>query len=195
MMASPSASEKRMHTAYTRRRRCRGTYYKGFVLAYVKGFAERLGCSFSSVVNLLLEKVIETNLAGSVEECLGLEVKRLQLMDEEVDLRRTLNVILRSGAYLPQYAEKLFGGESPTFLKESRLPLPALTSVKEQDIVRRILARREKVVSELLEIEDKLLPEERFMVGLEETGWTTRSNRPRGKKTGRSNQQTGGEET
>lgn len=192
-MATTSASGKRMHTAYTRRRRCRGTYYKGYVLAYVSSLAEKLGCSFSAVVNLLLEKVIEKNLAGPIEESLGLEVRRLQLIEEETGLRQTLKVILRSGAYLPQYAEKLFGGEKPTMFRKGRLPLPALTDVREQNIVRRILARRENVVSELLEIEDKLLPEDRFEVGLEETGWTVRSNRPPWRtKTGQSKPKTGG---
>lgn len=78
-------------------------------------------------------------------------------------------------------------------MKKNRLPLPAIASVEEQDIVHRILARREAVVSELLEVADELLPEEQFMVGLEESGWTIRSNRVRGSKAEESKQGYGGE--
>jgi len=175
------------------RRRSRGTYYRGYVLAYVSGLAEKMGCSFSSVVNFLLEKVISES--GEVEEPLTLEVRRQQLLAEEFALRQTLKVLLRSGAYLPQYAQKLFGGKDPKDFgqRKGRLPLPALASTKEQEIVRRILARRERIVMELIEIADKFLPKEQFPVGLEETGWTVRSNRPRGTRTGQSKQETGGE--
>jgi hypothetical protein len=47
----------------------------------------------------------------------------------------------------------------------------------------------------LIEIADKLLPEEQLPVGLEESGWTVRSNRPRGTRTGQSKHETGGENT
>jgi hypothetical protein len=166
-------------------------------LAYVLGVAEKLGCSFSCVVNLLLEKIVSQGLGGEVEEHLGLEIRRQQLLAEEAGLRQTLKVLLRSGAYLPQYAQKLFGGRDPKdfSLRKGRLPLPALASAKEQEIVRRILARRERIVMELIEIADKLLPEEQLPVGLEESGWTVRSNRPRGNRTGQSKHETGGEKT
>ena len=97
---------------------------------------------------------------------------------------------------MPQYAQELFGGKDAkdTVFRKGRLPLPALTSAKEQEIVRRILARRERIVMELTEIVDELLPKEQINVGLEETGWTIRSNRPPWRsKTGRSNKKTGGE--
>lgn len=179
------------------RRRSRGTYYRDYVLAYVSGLATKLGCSFSSVVNFLLEKVISESACGEVEEALTLEVRRQQLLAEEFALRQTLKVLLRSGAYLPQYAQKLFGGKDPKDFgqRKGRLPLPALASTKEQEIVRRILARRERIVMELIEIADKFLPKEQFPVGLEESGWTVRSNRPRGNRTGQSKQETGGEKT
>jgi len=156
--------------------------------------AEKLGCSFSCAVNLLLEKIISQGF-GQIEEHLDLEVRRQQLLAEEAGLRQTLKVLLRSGAYLPQYAQKLFGGRDPKdfVTRKCRLPLPALASAKEQEVVRRILARRERIVMELIEIADKLLPKEQFKVGLEESGWTIRSNRPRGTKTGQSNNKTGGE--
>ena len=179
---SSSSPKRRMHTAYTRRRRCRGTYYQDYILAYVSGLASKLGCSFSSTVNSLLEKTISESLKvrGEVEETLSLEVRRKQLLAEEAGLRQTLNVLLRSGAFLPQYAQKLFGGQDPKDIasRKGRLPLPALASAKEQEIIRRILARRERIVLELIEIADKLLPKEQFKVGLEESGWTVRSNRP-----------------
>ena len=185
-----------MHTAYARRRRCRGTYYKDYVASYVFGVVSRVGCSFSAVVNRLLEKAINEGLSD-IEDKLRLEVRRSQLLDEEAGLRQTLTVLLRSGAYLPQYAEKLFVGQDSRDLltRKGRLPLPAVASAKEQDVVRRILARREKLVEELVEVEDKLLPQDKFSAGLEETGWTTRSNQPprEPKQTGQSRQQTGGE--
>lgn len=97
-VTSSSASKSDMQYAYGSRRRCRGTYYKGFVLAFVSSLAKKVGVSFSAVVNLLLEKLIEGDLAGAVEESVALKVKRLRLLEEEVELRRTLKVILRSGA-------------------------------------------------------------------------------------------------
>lgn len=194
--ASPSASRNLCSLQkFGWRRRSRGTYYRGYVLAYVSGLAGRLGCSFSSVVNFLLEKVISES--GEVEEALSLEVRRQQLLSEEAGLRQTLKVLLRSGAYLPQYAQRLFEGKNSKDLvsRKGRLPLPALASLKEQQIVRRILARRERIVMELLEIADRLLPKEQFPVGLEESGWTVRSNRPRGTRIGQSKHETGGEKT
>jgi hypothetical protein len=195
--ASSPASRKRMQAAGLNRRRSRGTYYKDYILTYVLGVAEKSGCSFSCAVNLLLEKTVSGGLAGEVEEQLGLEVRRQQLLAEEAGLRQILKVLLRSGAYLPQYAQKLFEGRDPKDFayRKGRLPLPALASAKEQEIVRRILARRERIVMELIEIADKLLPKEQFKVGLEESGWTVRSNRPRGTRTGQSKHETGGENT
>lgn len=195
--ASSSASAKRMQYAYPKRRGCRGTYYKDYILTHVLGLAKKLGCSFSCAVNLLLEAMISEGLAGNVEEHLGLEVRRQQLLAEEAALAQIQKVLVRSGAYLPQYAQRLFGGKDPKdiMLGKGRLPLPALASVKEQEIVRRILARREHIVLELIEIADKLLPNEQFPVGLEESGWTVRSNRPRENRTGQSKHETGGENT
>jgi len=184
-----------MQYAYPKRRRCRGTYYKDYILTHVLSLAKKLGCSFSCAVNLLLEAMISEGLAGNVEEHLGLEVRRQHLLAEEAALRQIQKVLLRSGAYLPQYAQRLFGGKDPkdTASRKGRLPLPALASVKEQQIIRRILARRERIVLELLEIADKLLPKEQFPVGLEESGWTVRSNRPQGTRTGQFKHETGGE--
>ena len=175
-----SSASKNLHTAHLNRRRSRGTYYKDYVLAYVLGVSEKLGCSFSCAVNLLLEATISQGLIGEVEEALALEVRRQQLLFEEAGLRQTLKVLLRSGAYLPEYARKLFEGKDARDFayRKGRLPLSALASAKEQEIVKRILARREQIVLELLGIADKLLPKEQFQVGLEESGWTVRSNRP-----------------
>jgi hypothetical protein len=194
--ASSSASKDlcTMHR-FSWRRRSRGVYFKDYVFAFVFGFAEKSRCSFNCAVNLLLEKIISQGLSVQVEEELRLEVRRQQLLAEETSLRQTLTVLLRSGAYLPLYAQGLFEGKDPRDLayRKGRLPLPALASAREQEIVRRILARRERIVMELIEIADKLLPKEQFLVGLTETGWTVRSNRPRGNRTGQSKQKTGGE--
>ncbi|MCZ2808924.1 MAG: hypothetical protein O2V44_06190 [Candidatus Bathyarchaeota archaeon] len=93
------------------RRRCRGTYYQGYILAYVLGFADRVGCSFSRAVNSLLDKAMGEGLSD-VEETLRLEVRREQILAEERSLRERLRVILRSGAYLKDYAEELLLGDS-----------------------------------------------------------------------------------
>ncbi len=191
-----------MHTAYGRRRRCRGTYYKRFVLAFVSGFAERVGCSFSHAVNCLLEKALSEEL-GEVEEKLRLEVRREQLLAEERSLRERLTVILRSGAYLKDYAKELLLGdlEQISSLKR-RIGVYAHVKPKELNVILRILKRREDLVDELLEVEDKLLPSEAYPFMVTEHGWTigdsvyTRDKIRRlkpNRKTGQSKQRTGGE--
>jgi len=169
--ATSSASKQRMHTAYTRRSRCRGTYYKDYVLAYVYGFAERTGCSFSHAVNCLLEKVLSEGLK-EVEEKLGLEVKREQLLEEERNLRERLRVILRSGTYIKDYLKNLLFGDVEEISRlKRREGVYARLTPKELNIILRLLKRREDLVAELLEIEDKLLPSEAYSLVLTEQGW------------------------
>ena len=197
-----STSKKRMHTAYTRRSRCRGTYYRGYVFAFVRGVVERTGCSFSHAVNLLLEKTIGEKLA-EIEEQLRYEVRREKLLAEERSLRERLRVILRSGAYLKEYAEKLLLGDpKQVFHLKKRVGIYAHVSPKELNVVLRILKRREDVVAELLDIEDKLLPGEPYPFMVTERGWKIgdsiytrdkfRALKPM-RRTGQSKQKTGGE--
>jgi len=190
-----------MHTAYTRRRRCRGTYYKEYVLAYVSGLAERVDCSFSRAVNGLLEKAIGEGF-GEVEETLGLQVRKARLLEEEAGLRETLRVILRSGAYLKDYAKELLLGDFKQISNlRNRVGIFAQVKPKELNVILRILKRREDLVNELLEIEDKLLPSEPYPFMVTEQGWRigelhyARGSRRLETETGRSKprQETGGE--
>lgn len=91
-----------------------------------------------------------------------MRARRVVLMKEEESLRQRMRVILRSGAFLDSYAHKLLEGGSPgDARRDGRVPLRAL-SRKDEAIVRRMLARREAVVAELREIEDRLLPKEKY---------------------------------
>jgi hypothetical protein len=201
MNATSSASGKRMHIAYTRRRRCRGTYYKEYVLAYVSGIAERQNCSFSNVVNRLLDKTISEGLS-EVEETLGLQVRKARLLEEEASLRETLRVILRSGAYLKDYAKELLLGDFKQISNlRNRAGIFSQITPRELNVILRILKRREDVVGELLEIEDKLLPSEPYPFMVTEHGWKlgdfhyARDSRRLEPEAGRSKpkQKTGGE--
>jgi len=154
------------------RKRCRGTYYKGYVYDFVLGFAARVGCSFSFAVNFLLEKAFSEGLAGRIEDQLYLEVRREQLLAEERSLRERLRVILRSGAYLKDYAkELLLGDEKQIYNLKRRVGIYANVNPKELNVILRILKRREDLVNELLEIEDKLLPSASYPFMVTEHGW------------------------
>lgn len=198
--ATSSASRKHMHTAYTSSRRCRGTYYKGYVLAYVSNLAERVGCSFSRAVNCLLDRAIGEGLS-EVEERLSLQVRKARLLEEEANLRETLRVILRSGAYLKDYAKELLLGDFKQISNlKNRVGIFAHVKPKELNVILRILKRREDLVSELLEIEDRLLPSEPYPFMVTEHGWKigdfhyVRDSRRLETETGRSKpkQKTGG---
>ena len=85
---------------------------------------------------------------------------------------------------------------------KNRVGIFAHVKPKELNIILRILKKREDVVNELLEIEDKLLPEEPYPFMVTEQGWKIggfhyardrfRRLNPNG-KTGQSKQKTGGE--
>jgi len=200
--ASPASRDLCNMHSVDWRGRCRGVYFKDHVLSYVFGFAERTGSSFSSVVNFLLEKAFCDGL-GEVEEGLRLEVRREQLLAEERSLRERLKVILRSGAYLRDYVEKLLLGDSEQISnRKIRIGIFAHVDAKELNVVLRILKRREDLVAELIEIEDQLLPEEPYSFMVTEGGWKLGDSiysRDRFRclnptnKTGQSKQQTGGE--
>ena len=87
------------------------------------------------------------------------------LRAEESDLRQCMRVMLRSGSYLPQYADKLFREKydksEPSLVRRGQVPLKAL-SPSEENVARRILAERERIAREITMILDKLLPTEEF---------------------------------
>ncbi len=99
------------------------------------------------------------------DEELRLRAKLVLLQREEVELRQSMRVMLRSGSFLPQYADKLFRerydrSESP-FVRKGQVPLRAL-SKREEEIARRVLAERERIAQEIVEVLDRLLPKKKF---------------------------------
>lgn len=96
---------------------------------------------------------------------LSLRAKLFLLRSEEQELRQTMRVMLRSGSYLPQYADKLFREKYDrsisSFTRKGQVPLKALSS-KEEDVARRVLAERERIAQEIADVLDKLLPKKRF---------------------------------
>ncbi len=123
-------------------------------------FCEGEGVAFNSVVNLAVRRFLGV---CDVEE-LRLRAKLVLLRRQEADLRQSMRVMLRSGSYLPQYADKLFRekyDKSEPFVRHGQVPLRAL-SAKEEDVARRVLAERERIAQEIADVLDRLLPEKRF---------------------------------
>jgi hypothetical protein len=111
---------------------------------------------------------------------LRLRAKLVLLRGQEADLRQSMRVMLRSGSYLPQYADKLFREKydrsEPTFLRHGQVPLRAL-SKKEEDVARRVLAERERIAQEIADVLSQLLPKKRFRLKSSRRG--RRSSRSR----------------
>ncbi|MGQ9640680.1 MAG: hypothetical protein ACUVUF_00960 [Candidatus Bathycorpusculaceae bacterium] len=101
---------------------------------------------------------------ADVEE-LRLRAKLASLRRQEAELRQVMRVMLRSGSYLPQYADRLFrerfDRNEPSFVRSGQVPLKALNA-REEDIARRVLAERERIAQEIADILDRLLPKRRF---------------------------------
>jgi len=204
---APSASKEKVHSAphirSGRRGIRRGVYFRGFVWDFVVSFAKEARISVSSVVNKALELFLSERLEGAPQQVFLLESRREQLLAEERSLRERLRVILRSGAFLKDYAkELLLGDEKQIFNLKRRVGVYAHVKPKELNIILRILKRREDLVNELLEIEDKLLPSTMYPFMVTEQGWKigdsiiARDRRRRQsptRKTGQSENKTGGE--
>jgi len=114
------------------------------------------------VVNRVLNEALLEWVGNEGNEKLKLRARLYTLLAEENELRQTMRVILRSGAFLPSYAAKLVQGDEKLSARLGRQPLDAIASKEEAEIVRRILARRERVTKEIIEIEKKLLPKESY---------------------------------
>jgi len=115
---------------------------------------------FNRVVNLAVSEFLKSSC--NVEE-LRLQLRLEELTREENELRRFSRVMLRSGSFLPQYAQKLLRepGRPVSLVRDGQVPLKAL-SLNEEQVIRRILAKREAIAKEMAEILDQLLPEKRF---------------------------------
>lgn len=120
--------------------------------------SRRTGCSFNSLVN----EAVELYVRGCSNERLRLIAEKLALKREEAELRNDWRLICRSGAYLPSYVDKVVKPRNSPFRLGS-VPLAAL-SKEEHDIFLRIAFRREKIAKRLVEIENLLLPKEKFKV-------------------------------
>ena len=135
-------------------------FWKG-LYPLLRRFCKEHKVAFNRVVNLSVEQFLG---ACDVEE-LKLKAQLAGLMREEAELRQTMRVMLRSGSYLPQYADKLFregyDKNESVFVRQGQVPLKALSST-EEDIARRVLAERERLAMEITDILDQLLPKKRF---------------------------------
>lgn len=127
----------------------------------LRRFCKEHKVAFNRVVNLAVEQFLG---CCHVEE-LRLKARLAGLMREEAGLRQSMRVMLRSGSFLPQYADKLlrerYEQNVPEFLRKGQVPLKALNA-KEEDVARRVLAERERIAQEIADILAQLLPEKRF---------------------------------
>jgi len=103
-------------------------------------------------------------LGAKSEDELRLKSRLAQLLHEEHELMQSGRVVLRSGAFLDSYAAKLMEGNEELSARLGRQPLGALADKQEVNVVKRLLARREAVVQEILMIQDKLLPKEEYVL-------------------------------
>ncbi len=125
----------------------------------LKEFCRVKGLPFNRVINLAVSEFLKSPVGCDVER-LRLQLRLEELMREEHDLRRVWAAIGRSGSYLPQYVDRVLRPRESMF-RQGQVPLRAL-SVKEEEIFRRIAARREIIAQEIVSIQDRLLPEKRF---------------------------------
>lgn len=174
--ASSPAPKGGVHGAPVRRsgRRCvrRGVYFRGFVWEYLRRFVERSGLSVSAVVGKALERFLGEGLRGGELERFRLLQRESELLAEERSLRERLRVILRSGAYLQDYARKLLlGSEKELGRVQRRVGVYASIDTEELDVILRLLQRRKQVAKELIQVEAKLLPKERYPLALTDKGW------------------------
>jgi len=159
-------------------------FWKG-VYPLVLRFCVEAKLPFNRVVNLALIRFLRGDDVSV--EVLKLEARKLELLKEEADLRRTWSTIARSGAYLPKYAARVLKpheakqlarveyaqargfnydrrynlGAVEDLPRQGAEPLKAL-SRKEEALFKRVCARREAIARELCEIEEKLLPKAKF---------------------------------
>ena len=132
----------------------------------VRRFCRERGVAFNRVVNLAVEAWLGVCDVGELR--VWVEVERL--VREDSQLRRVSSAMLRSGSYLPRYADRLFRAPwdserdktSPfNYPRRGEVPLKALNP-KEEKIMRRVLARREAIAQRIAELLDQVLPAEKF---------------------------------
>jgi len=160
----------------------RAVWFWREVHGLLREFCRVKGLPFNRVVNLAVSEFLKQ---GCDVEQLRLKLRLEELAREEGELRRFSRVMLRSGSFLPQYAQKLLRepGRPVSLIRDGQVPLKALSPSEEQ-VVRRILAKREAIAKEMTEILDRLLPEKSFRLKPEPSrrSWSRRrgTNKPKG---------------
>jgi hypothetical protein len=113
----------------------------------VRRFLRESGLSFNALVNLSLERF----LGGCSVEELRLRAELSGLLRREAELRRVQNCMLRSGAFLGDYARRRLG--KPVGPPK---PLAALDG-REARVFEKICGERERVAREIAQIMERLL--------------------------------------
>jgi hypothetical protein len=114
----------------------------------VRRFLGESGLSFNALVNLALERF----LGGcGVPEELRLRAELYGLLRREAELRRVQNCMLRSGAFLGDYARRRLG--KPVGPPR---PLAALDG-REARVFEKICGERERVAGRIVEVMERLL--------------------------------------
>lgn len=144
----------------------RSVYFWRSVYPLLREFARRTGTPVNELVNLAVQDFVG---ASDVEQLKVLaEIEKL--VREDGQLRRVSSVMLRSGSYLPKYADRLFrppwdpdrDKTSPfNYPSKGEVPLKALNP-KEEAVMRRVLARREAIAARIAELLGMVLPKEKF---------------------------------
>jgi hypothetical protein len=151
----------------------RAVWFWRELYASLREFCRVKGLPFNRVVNLAVSDFLKSPGSCDVER-LRLQLRLEELMREEHDLRRVWATIGRSGSYLPQYVDRVLRPQRSPF-HQGQVPLRAL-SVKEEEIFRRVAARREAVAQEIVLIQDQLLPKEKFRLKPEPTRSRSRAH-------------------
>lgn len=124
-------------------------------------YLRRKGFRVNAVLNRALLFYLNAEASDS-----GLrdEARLCLLLREEQRLIHLNRVMLRSGAYLDLYADKVLrGGKARLDAKLGRKPLAALAP-REEPIFKRMIARREAVVKEIREILARRLPKPEYVL-------------------------------
>lgn len=134
----------------------RSFWFRDGLFGLLVGLSRRSGENVNALVNRAVEGFLER---CDVQELrLGAELSRLKR--EERELRDTWRLISRSGAYLPQYVDKVVRPRNSPF-RAGQIPLRALGK-NEEDVFLRIAHRREEIAWRVVEIEKVLLEPKRF---------------------------------
>ena len=131
----------------------RSVYFWRGVYPLLRELARRSGTPVNALVNLAVQDFV----GACDEEQLKALAEIEKLCREDAYLRRVSATMLRSGSYLPKYADRLFRPPwdssrehtSPfNYPRKGAVPLKALNP-KEEKIMRRVLARREALAQRI----------------------------------------------